>query len=88
MLLAMQQPQIHLAHSKSLQQTLYYKNISHGGIVSGTGHNSLLRDKAGKVWCVYHARTTKTGSQRLVFLDELKILPNGQLIVDGPTVKP
>lgn len=73
---------------KSATNPILQKNISHGGIVSGTGHNSLLRDKEGKVWCVYHARTTKTGSQRLVFLDELKILPNGQLIVDGPTVKP
>ncbi|MNL12280.1 Xylosidase/arabinosidase [compost metagenome] len=73
---------------KSATNPILQKNISHGGIVSGTGHNSLLRDKEGKVWCVYHARTTKTGNQRLVFLDELKILPNGQLIVDGPTVKP
>ncbi|MCS3554717.1 MULTISPECIES: glycoside hydrolase family 43 protein [unclassified Sphingobacterium] len=73
---------------KSATNPILQKNISNGGIVSGTGHNSLLKDKEGKVWCVYHARTTKTGSQRLVFLDELKILPNGQLIVDGPTVKP
>ncbi|MGO1244917.1 MAG: glycoside hydrolase family 43 protein [Sphingobacterium sp.] len=63
------------------------KNIDGGGTVSGTGHNSLLTDRNGKIWCVYHGRTNKTGDERMVFLDELKISSDGLLEVNGPTVK-
>jgi len=72
---------------KSAANPILQKNTDSGGIVSGTGHNSLLKDRNGKVWCVYHGRTNKTGDDRLVFLDELRIEENGELKVNGPTVK-
>ncbi|WP_159636109.1 glycoside hydrolase family 43 protein [Sphingobacterium composti Ten et al. 2007 non Yoo et al. 2007] len=55
------------------------------GGVTGTGHNSLLLDN-GKIYCVYHGRTTKTGHKRMVFIDELEITKNGRLIIHGPTL--
>lgn len=72
---------------KSATNPILQKNTESGGIVSGTGHNSLLKDREGKIWCVYHGRTSKTGDDRLVFLDELQMEENGELTVNGPTVK-
>lgn len=72
---------------KSAANPILQKNTESGGIVSGTGHNSLLQDREGKMWCVYHGRTNKTGDERLVFLDELQLTENGELKVKGPTVK-
>ncbi|TYR37865.1 family 43 glycosylhydrolase [Sphingobacterium phlebotomi] len=72
---------------KSETNPILQKNTESGGIVSGTGHNSLLKDREGKLWCVYHGRTNKTGDDRLVFLDELQLTENGELKVNGPTVK-
>lgn len=72
---------------KSETNPILQKNTESGGIVSGTGHNSVLKDRDGKMWCVYHGRTSKTGDDRLVFLDELHINENGELKVNGPTVK-
>lgn len=70
---------------KSANNPVLQKNTQNGGVVSGTGHNSLLRGKDGRWWCVYHGRTTTGGDQRFVFIDEMKILPDGTLVVDGPT---
>ena len=39
------------------------------------------------MYCVYHGRTQKTGDERVVFIDEMWIDDNGQLIIDGPTTK-
>lgn len=65
------------------------KNISQGGIVSGTGHNSITYSPDGKVmYCVYHGRTVNTGNRRLVFIDRMEILKNGHLVVYGPTTTP
>ena len=62
------------------------KNVEHGGIVTGTGHNSVTLSPDGKqMLCVYHGRTSKTGKQRVVFIDRMEILPNGKLVVYGPT---
>ncbi len=72
---------------KSIANPILQKNTDRGGIVSGTGHNSLLKDRDGKVWCVYHGRTSKTGNDRLVFLDELQIGDDGVLTINGPTVR-
>lgn len=55
------------------------------GGVTGTGHNSLLFDN-GKIYCVYHGRTKKTGHKRMVFIDELEITKNGRIIIHGPTL--
>ena len=60
------------------------KNTDEGGEVTGTGHNMVF-SIAGKRYCVYHGRTEKTGNERMVFIDPLEILPDGQLVVHGPT---
>jgi beta-xylosidase len=64
------------------------KNVSQGGIVTGTGHNSITVSPDGKHrLCVYHGRTSKSGRQRVVFIDLMDVLPNGKLVVYGPTTK-
>lgn len=40
------------------------------------------------MFCVYHARTATTGDKRVVFIDRMKILKDGKLIVLGPTTTP
>lgn len=73
---------------KSENNPVLEKNTGEGGIVSGTGHNSITWSKDGKtMYCVYHGRTTRTGHQRVVFIDEMEITEEGMLVVKGPTVK-
>ena len=36
------------------------------------------------MFCVYHGRTTATGDDRVVFVDRMRILKDGRLVVDGP----
>ena len=62
------------------------KNIEKGGIVTGTGHNSVTVSPDGQTMlCVYHGRTSKTGKDRVVFIDRMEILDDGTLVVHGPT---
>lgn len=62
------------------------KTIDKGGNVTGTGHNMVLFLKnPERMLCVYHGRTTHTGDNRVVFIDEMKILGDGTLEVLGPT---
>lgn len=71
---------------KSKYNPVLEKNVEKGGIVTGTGHNSVVRSPDGnEMLCVYHGRTSKTGNERVVFIDKMKILPNGRLIIYGPT---
>ncbi len=64
------------------------KNIDQGGIVTGTGHNSVVWSKKDKeMYCVYHGRTAKTGNARVVFIDKMTINKNGLLEVKGPTTQ-
>lgn len=73
---------------KSENNPILEKNLDKGGDVTGTGHNSLLfLDEENKVYCVYHGRTTNTGQERVVFIDEMKILEDGSLKVLGPTTE-
>lgn len=72
---------------KSAFNPVLQKNTANGGRVSGTGHNSILQLEDGQLLCVYHGRTTKTGDQRLVFIDEMEIKPDGQLVIEGPTTR-
>jgi hypothetical protein len=61
------------------------KNTATGGIVTGTGHNSVTYAPDGKTMlCVYHGRTSKTGDERVVFIDKMKV-KDGVLTVEGPT---
>ena len=74
---------------KSTDNPVLEKNIEKGGIVTGTGHNSVTWSKDGRqMYCVYHARTEKTGDERVVFIDKMKIDEAGHLSVDGPTTDP
>ena len=74
---------------KSENNPVLEKNVDKGGIVTGTGHNSITYSPDGKeMFCVYHARTTATGNERVVFVDRMEILKDGRLIVHGPTTDP
>lgn len=71
---------------KAQNNPVLEKNTDSGGDVSGTGHNSIIWSKDGEqMYCVYHGRTTKTGPNRVVFIDKMEIDKNGLLKVDGPT---
>lgn len=61
------------------------KNNEKGGDVTGTGHCMVLNLSDTQMLCVYHARTTKTGDDRVVFMDPMEILEDGTLVVHGPT---
>ena len=63
------------------------KNTENGGVVTGTGH-CMAFSTGGKMYCVYHGRTEKTGRERVVFIDQMEILPDGKLVVYGPTTDP
>ena len=74
--------------TKAANNPVLQKNTDTGGIVSGTGHNSITYSPDGKeMWIVYHARTTKTGDERVVFIDRMKV-KNGKITVYGPTTAP
>ncbi|MFL5740397.1 MAG: glycoside hydrolase family 43 protein [Flavisolibacter sp.] len=73
---------------KAANNPVLQKNTDKGGSVTGTGHNSITYSPDGKeMFCVYHARTTKTGDQRVVFIDRMQV-SNGKIIVFGPTTSP
>jgi len=59
------------------------KNTDAGGTITGTGHNMVFKSD-GKMYCVYHGRTEKTGDKRMVFISPMKIRPDGKLIVNMP----
>lgn len=63
------------------------KNVDEGGIVTGTGHNSIVTMSDGTMLCVYHGRTSETGDQRVVFIDKMEVTDDGKLIVHGPTTE-
>jgi len=72
------------AHNNPVLQ----KNVDEGGIVTGTGHNSVTWSKDGQtMYCVYHGRTSQTGDKRVVFIDKMTINKNGLLTVDGPSTE-
>jgi beta-xylosidase len=73
---------------KANNNPIVQKNIDKGGIVSGTGHSSITFSPDGKeMFCVYHGRTPATGNKRVLFIDRMKILSNGQLVVYGPNTE-
>ncbi|WP_417363919.1 glycoside hydrolase family 43 protein [Galbibacter sp.] len=76
-------------YTKADNNPVLEKNTGSGGEVTGTGHNSLVfSSQDNKIYCVYHGRTKATGDQRVVFIDEMKILGNGKLVVHGPSTTP
>lgn len=73
--------------TKADNNPVLQKNVEKGGIVTGTGHNSVTTSPDGKeMLCVYHARTSETGDKRVVFIDRMEV-KDGRLVVDGPTTK-
>jgi beta-xylosidase len=75
--------------TKAANNPVLQKNTEKGGVVTGTGHNSVTYSPDGKeMLCVYHARTLATGEDRVVFIDRMKILKDGTLVVEGPTTTP
>ena len=54
----------------------------------GTGHNSITHSPDGKeMFIVYHGRTTRTGDERVVFIDRMEV-KDGEIKVYGPTTTP
>lgn len=73
-------------YAKANNNPVLERNNYKSGNVTGTGHNMVLSLEGGKkMYSVYHGRTTETGENRVVFMDEIRILEDGQLIVNGPT---
>lgn len=74
--------------TKAANNPVLQKNVEQGGIVTGTGHNSItLAPDGEEMLCVYHGRTSATGENRVVFIDHMEVLDDGTLIVNGPTTK-
>lgn len=74
---------------KSTNNPVLQKNVERGGIVTGTGHNSITWSKDRRqMYCVYHGRTQKTGDERVVFIDKMGVDEKGNLYVEGPTTTP
>jgi GH43 family beta-xylosidase len=72
--------------TKAANNPVLEKNVEQGGIVTGTGHNSVTWSPDGKeMLCVYHGYTMETGKNRVVFIDHMEVLENGELVVHGPT---
>jgi beta-xylosidase len=73
---------------KAANNPVLEKNVEKGGIVTGTGHNSVTFTPDGKTMlCVYHGRTSATGNKRMVFIDPMEVNGDGILTVTGPSTK-
>lgn len=53
--------------------------------ISGPGHNSVVADQEGNLYCVYHAHTDykKAGGNRQVYIAPLKFV-NDEIVVEHP----
>lgn len=75
-------------YKKAANNPVLQKDTDKGGVVTGTGHNSIIYSPDGKeMFCVYHGRTAKTGDERVVFIDRMKV-KEGKITVYGPTTTP
>lgn len=75
-------------YKKAANNPVLQKNTNKGGLVTGTGHNSITYSPDGKeMFCVYHGRTTKTGDERVVFIDRMEVKKE-KITVFGPTTTP
>lgn len=71
--------------TKATNNPVLQRNTAAGGQVTGTGHNSITYSPDGKeMFCVHHGRTAKTGDERVVFIDRMKV-NEGKIVVYGPT---
>ena len=75
-------------YRKAANNPVLQKNTAQGGSVTGTGHNSIAYSPDGKeMFCVYHARTAKTGDERVVCIDRMQV-GKGIIRISGPTTTP
>jgi len=75
-------------YKKASNNPVLQRNTNEGGSVTGTGHNSITYSPDGKeMFIVYHGRTTKTGDERVVFIDRMQV-KDGKIKVFGPTTTP
>ncbi|RDV12984.1 glycoside hydrolase [Pontibacter diazotrophicus] len=75
-------------YEKAANNPVLQKNTDEGGVVTGTGHNSITHSPDGKeMFCVYHGRTLRTGDERVVFIDRMEV-KDGKINVFGPTTTP
>lgn len=75
-------------YKKATNNPVLQKNTAQGGNVTGTGHNSITYSPDGnEMFCVYHARTAKTGDERVVCFDRMQV-KNGIITISGPTTTP
>lgn len=75
-------------YQKAANNPVLEQNTDRGGLVTGTGHNSIVYSPDGKeMFCVYHGRTAKTGDERVVFIDRMQV-GKGRLTILGPTTSP
>ena len=75
-------------YKKAATNPILQKNTAQGGSVTGTGHNSIAYSPDGKeMFCVYHARTAKTGEERVVCVDRMQV-GAGKISISGPTTTP
>lgn len=75
-------------YTKAANNPILQKNTEKGGAVTGTGHNSIAYSPDGReMFCVYHARTAKTGDERVVCIDRMEV-KKGIIKVLGPTTTP
>ncbi len=71
---------------KAENNPVLQKNVEQGGVVTGTGHNSITWSPDGQeMLCVYHGYTSETGKNRVVFIDRMEVTDDGKLVVHGPT---
>jgi len=76
-------------YTKADNNPILEKNTTKGGGVTGTGHNSVVFSPNGKhMFCVYHGRTKASGNDRVVFIDRMRIVSDGRIVVTGPTTTP
>lgn len=70
---------------KAPNNPVLQKDTDRGGIVTGTGHNSVTYSRDRKqMYCVYHGRTSATGEERVVFISPMYIDTDGLLRIVAP----
>ena len=78
--------------TKAANNPVLERNNDKGGEVYCTGHNMVLTMPDGTLYTVYHGRTERTDAitrnGRVMFIDKMEILPDGKLVVHGPTTSP
>ena len=57
-----------------------------GGLIRGTGHHAMARDKSGKLWMLYHVLFGNTDKfDRRLALDPVGFDERGRMFVGGPS---